>query len=314
MLNNITTRLTNINKNKFIFNRNEVYHFNPQSHIELENNIKQLTQIILYSFFKKFGALCTKPIFTFNNNKLSIHISYYKLNNLQENSKIIKNKNQALNYSYKWEINQLRKLYLKNLINLLTSILSIPVELEIVRLKHPSHDANILAQFLGIWAKQYTYRKMKEKLFENSNILTKQDEKSKISAINWNVFSLEKIKESMKTLPFSILDINKLNSYEVEELLMKHLRTYNKNTTLSNNLDIHQRENKISILTGLKIRVAGRIAKQRVIPKKTVNSGYTGSIAKTNNNLVDSASFTHKSKRGAFTIRVWVSHGIKNIH
>ena len=67
-----------------------------------------------------------------------------------------------------------------------------------------------------------------------------------------------------------------------------------------------------SNLTGIKVRIAGRLARQRVVPKRTVKTTYKGAISKSNNNLVDSATYTSKNKKGAFSIRVWLSHGIKN--
>jgi ribosomal protein S3 len=66
-----------------------------------------------------------------------------------------------------------------------------------------------------------------------------------------------------------------------------------------------------SRLTGIKVRIAGRLARQRVVPKRTVKTTYKGAISRSINNLVDSATFTDKNKKGAFSIRVWLSHRIK---
>lgn len=65
----------------------------------------------------------------------------------------------------------------------------------------------------------------------------------------------------------------------------------------------------ITFVTGFKIKISGRLNRQRVVPKKTVKSTYKGAISANINNVVDQASFTGKNKKGAYTIRVWLSHG-----
>lgn len=72
-----------------------------------------------------------------------------------------------------------------------------------------------------------------------------------------------------------------------------------------------KRQQIASKLTGIKVRIAGRLARQRVVPKRTVKTTYKGAISRSINNLVDSATFTDKNKKGAFSIRVWLSHRIK---
>ena len=62
--------------------------------------------------------------------------------------------------------------------------------------------------------------------------------------------------------------------------------------------------NPVTSLTGFKIKISGRLAKQRVVPKKTVKTTYKGAISPNKYNLVDEASYTGKNKKGAYTIRV----------
>jgi hypothetical protein len=65
----------------------------------------------------------------------------------------------------------------------------------------------------------------------------------------------------------------------------------------------------VTKLTGFKIKISGRLARQRVVPKKTVKTTYKGAISNNKYNLVDQATFTGKNKKGAYSIRVWTSHG-----
>lgn len=63
-----------------------------------------------------------------------------------------------------------------------------------------------------------------------------------------------------------------------------------------------------SYLSGIRIRVAGRFYKHKIIPKKTVSIIQRGSLARGVISFVDSSRYTNKSKRGSFSITVSVSH------
>lgn len=62
-----------------------------------------------------------------------------------------------------------------------------------------------------------------------------------------------------------------------------------------------------SHIVGIKVRVSGRLVTERSRPRQTVQTAQIGSFAKGNLSLVDSASFTSKNKKGAFTVKVWIS-------
>jgi len=63
-----------------------------------------------------------------------------------------------------------------------------------------------------------------------------------------------------------------------------------------------------SYLSGFKIRVAGRLLTQRVIPRKTVKTIQRGTLARGKAQFVDSARFSNKNKRGSFSITVTMGH------
>ena len=63
-----------------------------------------------------------------------------------------------------------------------------------------------------------------------------------------------------------------------------------------------------SYLSGFKIRVAGRLLTQRVIPRLTVKTIQRGTLARGKANFVDSATFSNKNKRGSFSITVTMGH------
>lgn len=66
--------------------------------------------------------------------------------------------------------------------------------------------------------------------------------------------------------------------------------------------------NKVNIipafLSGITIRVAGRLLTHRVVPRQTVKTTRRGASAKGKINFKDVATYTNKNKRGAFSITV----------
>ena len=63
-----------------------------------------------------------------------------------------------------------------------------------------------------------------------------------------------------------------------------------------------------SYLSGFKIRVAGRLLTQRVVPRLTVKTIQRGNLARGKAQFVDSARFTNKNKRGSFSLTVTMGH------
>lgn len=67
-----------------------------------------------------------------------------------------------------------------------------------------------------------------------------------------------------------------------------------------------------SALSGIKIKIAGRLLTQRVIPRKTVKFINSGSISRGKTMFVETARFTSKNKRGAFSLTVSIGHKVIN--
>lgn len=64
-----------------------------------------------------------------------------------------------------------------------------------------------------------------------------------------------------------------------------------------------------SHITGIMIRLSGRLKTQRSIPRQTVQVAQIGTFSpsKGMKNVIEFASFTDKNKKGAFTVKVWIS-------
>jgi len=63
-----------------------------------------------------------------------------------------------------------------------------------------------------------------------------------------------------------------------------------------------------SYLSGFKLKIAGRLLKQRVIPRLTVKTIQRGTLARGKAQFVNTARFTNKNKRGSFSITVTTGH------
>lgn len=59
-------------------------------------------------------------------------------------------------------------------------------------------------------------------------------------------------------------------------------------------------------ITGMKIQVSGRLVTQRSVPRQSVQTAQIGSFSG-HNNIIDYSSFTSKNKKGAYTVKVWIS-------
>ena len=67
-----------------------------------------------------------------------------------------------------------------------------------------------------------------------------------------------------------------------------------------------------SYLSGVKIKIAGRLLTHRVIPRKTIKLIHKGILARSKVIYNDTARFTNKNKRGAYSITVSITNTLKN--
>jgi len=63
-----------------------------------------------------------------------------------------------------------------------------------------------------------------------------------------------------------------------------------------------------SFISGLKLKIGGRLMTHRIVPKKTVKVIRKGNLNKNNITFVDEARYTNKNKRGAFTLSISLRH------
>jgi hypothetical protein len=80
------------------------------------------------------------------------------------------------------------------------------------------------------------------------------------------------------------------------------------NAILKNKKFSGTKTNKLNIipafLSGINIKVGGRLLNNRIVPRKTVKTIRRGAVAKGKINYLDVARYTNKNKRGAYSITV----------
>jgi hypothetical protein len=77
---------------------------------------------------------------------------------------------------------------------------------------------------------------------------------------------------------------------------------------LASLLRSRQKEQSISYLSGMNIKLAGRLMTQSIRPRFTVQSLQEGSLARVKVHYIEKSRFTGKNKRGAFSFTVTISH------
>ena len=70
--------------------------------------------------------------------------------------------------------------------------------------------------------------------------------------------------------------------------------------------------NKVSkfstLLTGVYVKLGGRLMKGKIVPRRTVKKIQYGSLARSKSNYVTTARLTQKNKRGSFSFTVSIGH------
>ena len=146
-----------------------------------------------------------------------------------------------------------------------------------------------------------------------------------------NIVKINKLSKIMKTSV--VLDLVELQSYQLEGNILANSigiitdklgknfrRTVNKifkNTIIINPDKMKYIQNKMSIksgnkaiafFTGINIRLAGRLSKQSIVPRKTVKTIQKGSLARRHTDFLTISKYTAKNRRGIFCYTITIGH------
>lgn len=106
-----------------------------------------------------------------------------------------------------------------------------------------------------------------------------------------------------------IISKTKKLRFIVRELLNTSNLGNSKNMNMNYNYAKNNNDNLFnSFISGINLRVAGRLLSQRVVPRMSVKTIQRGTLARGKTNLVNTARFTDKNKRGAYSITVTLGH------
>lgn len=259
-------------------NKSYFYNFNNANRYKTYKLFSTIFNILNY-FFGTFYCVISKPVLLFTQNKLIIYINYYSPKT-----------SYRLKRRHMWKYNKLPvrsakglNMELVKLIDMLSKLLKLKVELQLNRLKYPYHDSSILAKLISFNSNQKKFTPLIKLIFKKASIITNS------------------LKNLSRNTTLSILPLGQ-DSTVVSDNKVEGSDFYNV-VSGPKKLKIH---NSIpTILTGLKIKISGRLITQRVIPKKTISKLEKGGFKKTKINIVDYATYTNKNKRGSYTVKVW---------
>lgn len=142
------------------------------------------------------------------------------------------------------------------------------VELDLIRLHYPYNNSNILVNLLAILLKKLKFRRITRRLFRKMVIK-----------------SIKKFFINNKTN--KIIKSNKQNV---------GINSNDNNNIINSSIP--------SFLTGLHIKIGGRLLNLSMKSRKTVNIVERGSSSIGKVNYTDFARYTNKNKRGAYSITV----------
>jgi len=149
--------------------------------------------------------------------------------------------------------------------------------------------------------------------YYSNNILNINKHKLQSLCLNLSKIYKKPVELELDRLHYPYYDSNILsNMIGLISNIVKLRFIFKKLFTIAKIKKTNKFSNKYSIipsyLSGFKIRVAGRLLTQRVIPRLTVKTIQRGTLARGKAKFVDSARFTNKNKRGSFSITITMGH------
>ncbi|QCB16403.1 ribosomal protein S3 (mitochondrion) [Armillaria borealis] len=269
-------------KGTFIyFTRFVAYNFNYQNNIL----VKEIYDL-LYLGFKSMNCLISKPVFTFKTDKIIINLFYYiiissffKKNKWNKNIFRLRQSN-----NFKSRYNRIRFYYSKNKFIKSKLLADIPLTRYELSKKKLNILCLILSKFfnkpveLNLVRVHYPYN--------DSNILVN------LLGLVINKVKLLKVVQRL----FNNAIFKDVLNYEFKSKSNK-----------SDDLRILP-----TFLAGIKLKVAGRLMKEKVIPRKTTKKFSKGSSSIGKINFTDTSRFTSKNRRGAFSITISSSQNFFN--
>jgi hypothetical protein len=249
--------------------------------------IKNIYNLLAYSF-KSMYCLISKPVFVITSNKIIIQLFYYLfIPNILKSKKVYKIKNKGrknlrIYLTWKKRRNKIKRLYRKfRKININTRIKLRKLYLFNITKIFPDKFKKLCEILSNLFKKSVELDLIRLHYpYNDSNIL------ANLLAILINRIKLRIIakrlfgKAVLKNKKFSLRVTNKTNKLNIIP----------------------------AFLSGINIKVSGRLLNNKIVPRKTVKTIRRGAVAKGKINYLDVARYTNKNKRGAYSITVSSGH------
>lgn len=311
LLNSLQARSDKTNNQSLYNSKSIVYSFDKKNN--KLNLLFSTAESLLNSFFLSLSSLISKPVFLISHDKIVIKLLIYvspiedrnfqtsilnkhlwsDINKIQEMSLLssgTENTFSELKSFFNKNKNKLEKFSF-----ILGKLFGKKIELNIIRLHFPFHDSTILSKILGSPnnSSKYKFSRMIQNLLPRAVIRNPSARTNSLPLIQ-HVSEDGEILDNSKSgiTGFNlILDPNDLfkNTREKGDSGVTRLPSY---------------------LSGLSIRLGGRLLSQRIIPRYTVQFKQEGSLARGKVSFLESSRFTSKNKRGSYSFTISISHVI----
>nr|YP_009710555.1 ribosomal protein S3 [Amanita pseudoporphyria]QFZ98504.1 ribosomal protein S3 [Amanita pseudoporphyria] len=247
---------------------------------ETNKLIKDIYHLLAYSF-KSMYCLISKPVLVFTSNKIIIQLFYYLfIPNIMKSKKIynLKNKRRKnLRFDLTWKKRR-RKI-------------------KLLYRKFRKFNINSRVKLRKLY------------LFNITKIFP--DKFKKLCEILSNLFK-KPVELDLIRLHYPYNDSNILANFLAIMINRIKLRIIAKKlfgkAVLKNKKFSSTKTNKFNnipaYLSGINIKVAGRLLNNKIVPRKTVKTIKRGAVATGKINYLDVAKYTNKNKRGAYSITV----------
>lgn len=206
------------------------------------------------------------------------------------------------------------KIKLEKLCLIFEKIFNKKVEFEIIKAQLPFQDSNILAQILGYNANKYKFRRMLKILIPRAVIKNPSKELLRDQVKSSTVYGLNSRNNQLALDNGEINGLTEINLAKKDlNMLISQPSSYlppfinNKNNNLNAPIT-RLKQTSISYLSGMNIKLAGRLMTQSMRPRFTVQNLQEGSLARVKVHFIEKSRFTGKNKRGAFSFSVMISH------
>lgn len=288
----------------------------------LDKNLKTLQKIQLTKFNREFKLL-SKRLSNYRYRELAKLVPLYKILKIYKKHiyknwiKNLKRKKLIIYYKQIFEINKLKfqEGFLIKLKNIISKLYKKNVKFNIIDLKYPHLDSNILTQIVCLKAKRRKYRIryiLRRRALKKRKIRMKKPKVFLYLNKNMKLNSIKNIYVSKIS--------KKTKKKKIKDILNKNINKYYKNEDIIENIVFSSLKNKF--IKGIRMEAAGRLTKRLVASRsvykhlqigsiRNFKSSYTGLYGYLLRGHADSSTqytkLESKNRNGSFGLKGWIS-------